>query len=261
MDIERISFSTGALYPMESYDALRMLSSCGYRHAELMPQCFSDIDCRNYNGMKSTGIHIASIHYPLAMFALLYSAHEGMSREGMEFADKLIAFAKNMGSEVIVIHPVAEMEGEMSFLQDRIHRNIRYIGNLCQEEGLILAMENHPSGKGQYPELLDAYVDSLGIASMRPMVDTTESWEGGVDPVDFIFKLRNAPCHLHLSDFADGCKHYPIGTGKTDWESLVTLLKDRNYSGYWTLEPAYRHYLSNIENKLIESRKYLEELL
>lgn len=36
--MSRYSFSTGALYPLESEDALRRIKNAGFDNAELMPQ-------------------------------------------------------------------------------------------------------------------------------------------------------------------------------------------------------------------------------
>lgn len=258
----KTSFSTGALYPLESPRALRLVAEAGFQHAELMPQCFADLDKANYKEMLGAGVHIASVHYPLAMFAMLYSAHGTMSEEGRRFSRILVDFAHAMGSEVVIVHPTLEYEGDMKrLLEPKVKENIVFLADLCEKRSLTLAMENHPSGVGRLPGTLEAYVQSWGLASMRPMVDTTEALEGGVDPCDFIAGMAGVPCHLHLSDFAEGKKHLPIGTGRIDWKALAALLKGRGYEGYWTIEPSYKYYLEGIEARLVRDLERLEALL
>jgi len=258
MEQNRYSFSTGALYPLESEDALRLIGEAGFGHAELMPQAFGDITeeaSKRYEGCK---VHIASIHFPLALFAMLYSAHGTMSEEGRRYSSDLTSFARRMGTEVIVIHPTAEYAGDMKeIIEPKVLDNIRFLSDACEKRGITLAMENYPSGVGRYPETLEKYVASLGMPGILPMVDTTEVIEGGGDPVDFLRKLSRAPCHLHLSDFKDGKKHLPIGQGTIDWDLVFAVLKEKDYSGYYTLEPAYRHYLKDIPSRLARDLDFL----
>jgi sugar phosphate isomerase/epimerase len=167
-----------------------------------------------------------------------------------------------MGTEYIVIHPTSEYSGELkTVMEEGVKDNIRYLGERCREKNITLAMENYPTGVGQFPATLDAYVREWNMPNMRPMVDTTEVIEGGGEPIAFIEQLAAPPCHLHLSDFSEGKKHQPIGTGEIDWPRLFKLLKERNYAGYYTLEPSYRHYLSDIPAKLQRDYATLSRLV
>jgi len=258
MEQNRYSFSTGALYPLESEDALRLIGAAGFCHAELMPQAFGDITEEASKRYESCKVHIASIHYPLALFAMLYSGHRTMSEEGRRYSAELTAFARRMDTEFIVIHPTAEYAGDMKeLIEPKVLENIRFLSDACQKQGIRLAMENYPSGVGQYPETLEKYIESLDMPGMLPMVDTTEVIEGGGDPVEFLGKLSQAPCHLHLSDFKDGKKHLPIGQGIISWDRVFAVLKEKGYTGYYTLEPAYRYYLKDIPARLARDFEFL----
>lgn len=257
--MDRISFSTGALYPLETTEAFTLLHEAGFAHAELMPQAFRDVEQASVKGYVASGIHVASIHYPLAMFAMLYSAQRSMSEEGRELSLKIVNLAHAMDSGVIVIHPTEPYVGEMAFFDERVKDNIRYLGGLCEKEHITLAMENHPTGVGQHPGTLEAYIRSWNMPAMHPMVDTTEVCEGGEDPVRFIADLQETPCHLHLSDFANGTKHLPVGKGSLDWKQIFSVLGKRQYQGYYTLEPSYRYYLTDIKAKLASARESMSQ--
>ena len=71
---KKVAFSTGALYLLETTDGLAHLKKAGFEHAELMPQCYSDLSLDTLKKIEEIGIHISSIHYPLAFFSLLYNA-------------------------------------------------------------------------------------------------------------------------------------------------------------------------------------------
>ena len=254
---DRCSFSTGALYPLESDHALSLLSDAGFLHAELMPQAFADVDGKAALRYEKTGIHIASIHYPLAMFSMLYSAHESMAAEGMRLSSDIVRLASRMQSEFIVIHPTATYTDEMKpIFEPRILQNIEHLADLCQTQGITIAMENYPVGVGQYPETLQAYITSLGLPCVKPMVDTTEVCEGNGDPVAFIQAIEPHPCHLHLSDFMDGKKHLPAGEGAIDWKEVKAVLDAKGYPGYYTLEPSYRYYVTDIPARLRKAYEF-----
>ncbi|MGX8679275.1 MAG: sugar phosphate isomerase/epimerase family protein [Sphaerochaetaceae bacterium] len=260
--MSKISFSTGALYILETVDAFACLRKAGFENAELMPQCQADLSLKSLSEFDRTGIHISSIHYPLAFFALLYNANPGMCREGRAFADNLALFAKKAGTSIVVVHTESEYTGLMKTLVgDVITANLRYLSACLEEAGVTVAMENHPEGVGQKPDTLDSYVQKLAIPNMKIMVDTTEVIEGGGDPYEFIRDLKDTVCHLHLSDFANGTKHLPIGTGDINWKKLFELLKQRDYSGYYTLEPSYRHYLEDIDSKLRRDYDFISSLV
>ena len=262
MMMSKAAFSTGALYLLDTVEAMRQLRLAGFEHAELMPQCMADLEIGTLDRIIDLGMHISSIHYPLAFFSLLYNANPSMIREGRAYADKMAAFARKAGTEFVVIHPESEYQGQLkAMVGERITENIRYLCAALKESGVTVAMENYPAGAGQKPESLDAYVKALNISNMSVMVDTTEVIEGGEDPFDFISRLEKVPCHLHMSDFANGTKHLPIGMGDIDWKSLVALLKKREYKGYYTLEPSYRYYLDDLASKLKRDYEYITSLL
>ncbi|MBQ6124357.1 MAG: sugar phosphate isomerase/epimerase [Spirochaetales bacterium] len=260
--MKKVAFSTGAFYTLETADALSRIRKAGFGHAELMPQCSEDLSPVMLKKANEIGIHISSIHYPLVFFGILYNANPGMFRQSKAFSDNLANFARAAGTEFVVIHPEEEYKAKFQqILGKPINDNIRYLCDALEDKGITVAMENYPTGVGQYPDTLDAYVDALRISNMKVMVDTTEVIEGGGDPLEFISGLKEVPCHLHLSDYKDNVKHIPIGTGKVDWKAVTTLLKDRGFEGYWTLEPSYKYYLDDPDGQLKRDYDYLTALV
>lgn len=258
MNDNRYSFSTGALFPLESDEALRLIGQAGFGHAELMPQAFADVSDAAALRFEKCGVHIASIHYPLAMFSMLYTAHSTMSEEGRRFSKALVTLAHRMRTEFIVIHPTNEYAGVMKeIIEPQVLENIWYLCDIAAQHSITIAMENYPTGVGQYPDTLQAYTKAWNIPNMKVMVDTTEVIEGGGDPVDFISRLDEAPCHLHMSDYQDGRKHLPAGQGIIPWDDLFSLLKAKGYTGYWTLEPAYRFYMVDLPAKLAQDFEFI----
>lgn len=261
-EMKKVAFSTGAFYTYETLDAVRKLRKAGFCHMELMPQCHRDLSLETLAEIKKLGMHVSSIHYPLVFFGILYNANPEMAKESKEFSDAIATFAKEAGTQFVVIHPEEEYSGVFVDLCAKpIRQNIEYLASALEKVGVTLAMENHPTGVGRYPDTLQEYVRKIGIKNMKIMVDTTEVIEGGGDPIEFIRALDEAPCHLHLSDFGNGSKHLPIGTGDIDWKTLFQLLKEKGYSGYYTLEPSYKYYLTGIDDQLRKDYEFITSLV
>jgi len=260
--MKKVAFSTGAFYTYDTLEAVRKLRKAGFEHMELMPQCHDDLSMGTLAEIKMQGMHISSIHYPLVFFGILYNANPGMMRESRMFSDNLAHFCEEAQTEYVVIHPEQEYQGRFADLVGKpIRESIVYLASALEKVGVTLAMENYPSGVGQHPDTLQAYVKEMGIPNMKIMVDTTEVIEGGGDPIEFIKGLDEAPCHLHMSDFGHGQKHIPIGTGDVDWKAVVKTLKDKGYCGYYNLEPSYKYYIDDVDAQLRKDYEYITSLV
>ena len=201
--MDKFSFSTAALFPRTAAESLRLIAGAGFSHAELMPQCFAEADERFASQAEKCGIHVASIHYPLAMFSMLYNAGDSMVGEARRFGDGLVRLCRALDAKVLVVHPhePAKDPARAALLEAPIVRNLKALGEACAAAGVTLAIENSPKGPGRTPAGLLAYVEALGASpTSAPMVDTTEACEADEDPVAFIAAVR--PCHTHLSDHA-----------------------------------------------------------
>lgn len=258
--MKKYSFSTAALYPRTAGDSLRLIAGAGFGYAELMPQCFGDARETFALEAEKCGVQIASVHYPLAMFSMLYNAGEGMIGEARKFGGELVRLCGRLGAEVLVIHPHEPQKDEKlkKRLEEPIVGNILHLAEDCERCGLTLAVENSPKGPGRNPDGLLAYIAFLGAGpAARPMVDTTEACEAGLDPAEFISAVK--PAHLHLSDHAGEAKHIPAGEGEVDWPAIVRALE--GYKGYYTLEPLYRFYLDEPERRLAKAYDFISGLI
>ncbi|SLM18750.1 Xylose isomerase domain protein TIM barrel [uncultured spirochete] len=259
--VNRYSFSTAALYPRSASESLRLIAGAGFPHAELMPQCFADASESFAREAERIDIHVASVHYPLAMFSMLYNASPGMVAEARAFGVGLVRLCKLLGAEVLVIHPheVQQDPRLKELIEHPIRGNILHLAEQCDKAGVLLVMENSPKGVGRTPEGLLSYIESLGAPLVRPAVDTTESCESDIDPAEFIKKAH--PAHLHLSDHSGDKKHIPAGEGDTNWRAVAAALDACGYGGYYTLEPLYRYYLDNPEEKLARAHAFISGLI
>lgn len=258
--MNKYSFSTAALYPRGAAESLRLIRGAGFSHAELMPQCFSEARESFALDAEKCGIHVASVHYPLAMFSMLYNAGEGMTAEARSFGTELVRLCSRLGAEVLVVHPHEPQKDPALrlLLEEPIRRNLQLLGEACEAAGLTLAIENNPKGPGRTPSGLLSYIASLEAGPAAwPMVDTTEACEAEEDPAAFISAVK--PRHMHLSDHAGDKKHIPAGEGENDWAAIKKALA--GYEGYYTLEPLYRFYIDEPEKKLAKAYDFIAGLM
>ena len=257
MGKERFSFSTGALYPYDSVTALQLIHDAGFPRAELMPQALSDVSEESTLAFEKTGILLGSIHYPLVFFGMQYNCTPSMIADSRIYAKKLLGMGKRLDCHILVVHPhdVPSLKGHDALLNQPMIDNLRWLADTCADYGYTMAMENHPRSAPTAKDLLD-YIAMLDRPSILPMVDTTEVKEADGEPAEFLRQLT--PCHLHMSDFGT-FKHVPAGDGIFDWKDIRAALEEKQYKGYFTLEPAYRWYIDEPLKELRRAYKFLED--
>lgn len=257
--MNRYAFSTGALFPYETVDALKLIRDAGFHRAEMMPQSLRDASEKYTWDYERAGVHVYSVHYPLFAFGLLYTVHESAMDDGRKYSKELLLMCRRLGTQVLVVHPhAAFLKGYEARFEAPVVENLKWLADLAQEHGVLVAMENSPKSC-RNPQLLNEYVAMLNHPNIRPMVDTTEACEAGEDPVTFLRGVKN--CHIHMSDFKDPVKHLPAGEGDIDWQGVKRALADQGYKGMYVLEPAYRFYLDEVENRLRRAYEFISGLM
>lgn len=256
---KRISFSTAGLYPRDTLESIKLLKNMGYYEVEIMPQCKYEITKEFAKKVSNEGIHVSSYHFPLVLFSTFYNQYFGMVEESKEMCKELAQSGNMLGTEFIVIHPPYNGKYEDKVLRETVINNIRYLAEVCADQGIKVALENNPDSKAKSPEGLLKEIKTINHANVYPMVDTTESYEAGVDPVEFINKVD--PKHMHLSDYKGESKHILPGFGEFDWEDIVESLKKFNYNGCYVIEPSYRYMTDDVCDKLANLKTFFDNLI
>ncbi len=256
----RISFSTAGMYPRDTYHSVKILSETGFKEVEIMPQCRFETTPDFAERISGIDIHVTSYHYPLVLFSTFYNEYGGMIEENKTICRNLADSAGILNSNFIVIHPPYNNANDSKDdISDVVVGNIRFLADVCFDRGVKIALENNPNSNADNPNGL---LQMLGIISHRnvfPMVDVTESYEAGIDPVDFIDKTK--PKHMHLSDYKGSKKHILPGEGDFDWKGIILKLKNQNYDGSLVIEPSYRYMREDFMEKLSKQKSFFENLL
>lgn len=261
-----IAFSTAGLYPIESIEALKLVSKTGFLEAELMPQCYHEVTesfaLETRKALKSVGapLRVSSIHYPLVFFATFYNPYTGMRKETRRLSERVASCASILGTEVIVIHaPSKPKPGDVPEYLETVLENIRHLCEVCEELGITVALENNPKTIADTPERWREAVALIGRPNLKPMLDTTEASEAGILPTAF---LDAALCaHYHLSDHSGVDKHLLPGEGDQDWSSFFEKNQNNGYRGIYVAEPSYRLMLTDPIGNLKKVRRFFDQYL
>lgn len=255
-----LSFSTAALFPRESLDSLKIVEKAGFQYAELMPQCMEETKPHFAKKvMSEVKVRVASIHFPLVFFSTFYNPYPGMVREAKALIDDVTAMAGALGTEVIVIHPPyfgGDKTLEKLFYAP-VMDNIRYLCEKAKENGVKIALENSPKG-GRTPEEMLQVIRAVNHENIHPMIDTTEAVESDQDPVEMLKKLD--VIHIHASDHKGEAKHILPNEGTLDWVKILSVLREKGFSGFFTVEPAYRYFLEEPVEKMKTVLEFLTSL-
>ena len=260
----RISFSTAALYPRDTIEALEIIKDCGINYAELMPQDISETttDFAKEIIEKDISIKVSSIHFPLILSSFYYNCYPKMQNTTRKIIDELIETAELLEVEVIVSHglPLFKDEHKEKLFYPTILENINYLANKADEKGINIAIENGPNYNTRTPFSHNDFIKVFSQKNIGAVIDTTESCEAKQDIFDFLKNVDNI-IHFHISDFAkDKGKHLVLGDGEIDWQKFFAELEAKRFKGYMVIEPLYKYFLENPKEKikqcLQEIKKY-----
>jgi len=257
----RISFSTAALYPRDTIEALEIIKDCGINYAELMPQDISETttDFAKEILGKDISIKVSSIHFPLILSSFYYSCYPKMQTTTRKIIDGLIETAELLGVEIIVSHglPLFKDGYKEKLFYPTILENINYLANKADEKGINIALENGPNYNTRTPFSHNDFIKEFSQKNIGAVIDTTESCEAHQDIFDFLKNVDNI-IHLHISDFAKiKGKHLILGEGEINWGRFFSELNAKKFNGYVVIEPLCKYFLENPKEKI---RQCLQEI-
>ncbi|MBU4226905.1 sugar phosphate isomerase/epimerase [bacterium] len=250
----KISFSTAALYPRDTIEALKIIKDCGINYAELMPQDISETttDFAKEIIRKDIGIKVSSIHFPLILSSFYYNCYPKMQNTTRKIIDELIEAAELLGVEVIVSHglPLFKDGYKEKLFYPTILENINYLANKANEKGINIAIENGPNYNTRTPFSHNNFIKGFSQKNIGAVIDTTESCEAKQDIFDFLDNVDKI-IHLHISDFAKSKgKHLVLGEGEIDWQKFFVELEAKRFKGSMVIEPLYKYFLINPKEKI-----------
>ncbi len=183
---------------------------------------------------EATGGRIRSVHANSDIGCFLGSRDEGERRTGIRLLEDACGAAEELGADIVVLHMWNTWADDIS--TDDAARRVRAFAEGCPH--LSLAVENIPiSARGWSQAELMFHLSEL----LPPRVGFTLdlSWSSMYRNLDHLLDLlprvRNVHVQGRLGE-VDGRTVLLPRAGDMDLGRAVARIRDRGYSGQWTLE-------------------------
>ncbi len=191
----------------------------------------------------------------------------GKREQAISYQQKMIRVAHRLGGEGVVCRVLSGQRWPQVSREQGLQyasAGIKACLPLAQELGVVLGLENHyKDGYWLYPEFAqkkDVFLDLLKLIPETPhfgvQYDPSNAVVAGDDPVDLLRDVVNRVVSMHASDrflaagttiedlkkaegsagYASILKHGVTGKGLNDYETIFSILRSANYSGWISIE-------------------------
>ena len=150
-----------------------------------------------------------------------------------------IEFAHQLGASFVIIDAAGnEPKGPAEWRQ--LANLGRFLGDYAEAHGVRLAFEIH-EGLARSGAVARRLLDAIDHAAVGVNYDTGNAifYNDDVDPVADVQAIADRVIHVHLKDTSGRRGEWAfgaLGTGRVDLPGIVRLLKDRGFSGPYSLE-------------------------
>ncbi|MBM0124396.1 sugar phosphate isomerase/epimerase family protein [Pimelobacter simplex] len=227
----RIGLSTSSVYPESTAHAFTYAASVGYEAVEVMVGI--DALSQQVDAVRQLsehhGLPISAIHAPCLLFTQRVWGVEPWGK-----LERSAAMAKEVGAEVVVVHPPFRWQRE--YARDFVNG----IAALEESSGVAFAVEN------MYPwrasrRRMEMYLpgwDPSDEPYANTTIDLSHAAIAQSDPVAMAERLGPRLRHIHLTDGTDSAKDEHLVPGRGDMGADVFLrhLAATGFTGEVVLE-------------------------
>ncbi len=170
--------------------------------------------------------------------------NEGEVSEHIRFLPRLIKITKLFDAEILRGFAFWST-GKTDLYWNRIVEKLREAADTCQNEGIVLALENEPAtfvGTGREAKTV---VEAVNSKSLRLVWDPGNAFCAGEVPYpDGYLQARSYMIHMHLKDAArqkdsGETRFVAVGSGEIDYEGQFKALLKDSYNGCVSIETHY----------------------
>jgi sugar phosphate isomerase/epimerase len=252
---------------MSVFDWIEMAKSLDADGLEMYEGFFINLE-DSYIDEVGAEIHAAGFEMPMLCCSPDFTHPQAEKRQNaVEYQKKMIRVSHRLGGEGVVCRvlsgqrwPEVSREDGLRYASDGIKACLP----LAQELGVVLGIENHyKDGYWLYPEFAqkkDVFLDLLKRIPESPnfgvQYDPSNAVVAGDDPVELLRDVVHRVVSMHASDrflaagatledlkqaegttgYATILKHGVTGKGMNDYESIFSILRAANYSGWISIE-------------------------
>ena len=233
-----VGLSSAALYPHTlTEDALRVAADLGFSVVELYLQTVGEYHplylaklqtrCRDL-GLRVHALHIDVRQYPF------WSEYRRRRDEALALFGEAVHVAASLGAVAIDWHGLTLADLRAGASEDQFFALARPLGERAADAGVVLCLENVSWCWMRGPAEIQR-VRELGLP-VGFTFDPFQAAEAGADPVAVVRAMGDGLTNVHLSDYATGSRHLPVGAGTLHWPTLLQAIQATGYAGPLFLE-------------------------
>lgn len=257
-----IGASTACFYPLETEKALQNVCNLGFKTAEIFMNSPSELDESFVKELKAisdnSGTKIVSVH-PFSSFlesSCIFGDYQRRFDDFIGIYEKTCHAAAMLGAGIVVIHG-AVAKPKIPIPDERYFERFKMLIDIGRREGVSVCQENVNRFKSESIDFCKKMREALG-KDFRMVFDIKQSLRAGQEPFLFLEEFKNEIAHVHISDNGLDGDCLPPGRGSFDFQRMVHILNDAEFSGNYVIEI----YSGNLDvvGELKESKAYLKKL-
>ncbi|MEM2142293.1 MAG: sugar phosphate isomerase/epimerase family protein [Candidatus Thorarchaeota archaeon] len=247
-------FEPGASYfahcpvPISSFAS--SISSLGLKFIEIQaeppfrPADLEDTARRDLVDLMSSYDLDVRLHGPI-YDARLCDLDDGQRLLSVQLAKDCVQLARDLGSDVLVIHPGKcpgdGGNGVWDTCRARFIESLKEISLLAGDLGVTVAVENKQRGGDRelimYPDEHVQILDDMRDYGVMAVLDIGHAHTVGLDLVQYLDLVKEYLMEVHLHDNVGlRDEHRPLGQGTADIRGFMQSLMRAGYGGAITLE-------------------------
>ncbi|TJY42419.1 sugar phosphate isomerase/epimerase [Cohnella pontilimi] len=185
--------------------------------------------------LEDRGFKVSSIGSPLGKIGIAddFAAH-------MKDAERAVQLAKYFGAPYIRIFSFFLPEGEAAEgYRDQVMFRMKQFTQLAEQSGVVMLLENETEVYGDIAERCLDILETCRSSQLQAAFDPANYVQCGESPISKSYPLV-APfvSYIHVKDAIMGSgKVVPAGEGDGELRRLLSILKEKEYDGFMSLEP------------------------
>lgn len=230
----KIGASSSCFYPLETEKSLERVGSVGINVTEVFFNAPSELkpdflkklcDIQKRYSMDVTAVH------PFMSFSEgynLFSSYYRRFEDSLEFYKNYFEAAATLGAKYLVLHG---SRGEKTIEDEEYAERLLKLVEEGETFGVFVTHENVVHYSGETPEFMEFLKSRLG-EKFRMTLDLKQARRAGLDPFEFIERLKSGIVHVHVSDCSksEDCLT-PSENGLFDFSALFEKLKSVGFDG------------------------------
>ena len=192
-----------------------------------------------YPVLQENDIHFSSIGSPIGKIDIDDEA--GYEKQKKQLTE-LVKIAQLMECKYIRVFSFFYGNRDPYSITDKVIEKMRGFLEIAKDTGVTLIHENEKKIYGDVPDRVMNVYNALHSEGLELCYDASNYVQCDVDPTEAFDMLVDKVVYFHVKDCSKYKVEVPLGTGLGNYEHIFSVLKQRGYTGFFTLEPHTAKY-------------------